>query len=68
MQARAAPLLLQLPAAGLAHGGLAPRAQGLDEDAEIFWLPRRVQCSPPWWSEVFLAFSQIREWEFFNFV
>ena len=57
---RAAPL--RLPAAGLAHALLLraadPNAQGLDEDADIFWpSPRRFQYSPPGWSEVFMALS-----------
>ena len=77
MQARASPAWrraapLRLPAAGLANALLLraaadANAQGLDEDADIFWLSRRFQSrylegwfqySSPGWSEVFMAFSQ----------
>ena len=68
MQARASPAWrraapLRLPAAGLANALLLlraadPDAQGLDEDADIFLPSRRVQYSPPGWSEVFMAFYQ----------
>ena len=67
MQARASPAWpwraapLRLPAAGLANALLRaadPNAQGLDEDADIFWPSRRVQYSSPGWSEVFMAYSQ----------
>ena len=79
MQARASPAWpwraapLRLPAAGLANALLLLRAaadadaQGLDEDADIFWLSRRFQSrylegwfqySSPGWSEVFMAFYQ----------